>query len=181
MTCIAGLEADGKVWIGGDSAGVAGWSMTVCSDEKVFKNGEFLFGFTSSFRMGEILRYAFSPPEQLASEADHAYLSTRFIDSLRSALAAGGFKRTHDGVESGGTFLLGYRRSLYLVQDDLAVLRAAVGYGAVGCGHEIAKGCLYGTDTPEWAGKPGSRVYRALDAAAFLSAGVRAPFTVLSI
>lgn len=177
MTCIAGLEHDGKVWIGGDSAGVQGWSMTVCSDEKVFRNGPFLFGFTSSFRMGELLRYAFVPPEQLLSESDdHRFLSTKFVDALRACLGDGGFKRTEHGVERGGTFLLGYRSRLYLVQDDLAVLRASCGFMAVGCGHEIATGSLFSTA----AHPPQVRIETALYASAFLSAGVRAPFTVLS-
>lgn len=178
MTCIAGLEHNGKVWIGGDSAGVAGWSMTVCSDEKVFQSGPFLYGFTSSFRMGALLRYSFSPPEQLASEADHAYLSTRYVQALRECLGDGGAKRTERGVDTGGTFLLGYRASLYLVQDDLAVLRAACGFGAVGCGHEIAKGSLFSTGA---LADPQARIETALYAAAYLSAGVRAPFTIQSI
>ena len=39
MTCIVGIADGAKVWIGGDSAGVAGWSLTVRADEKVFAVG----------------------------------------------------------------------------------------------------------------------------------------------
>ena len=62
MTCIVGLVHEGVVYIGGDSAGVAGLSLTVRADEKVFQNGEFLMGFTTSFRMGQLLRYSLKPP-----------------------------------------------------------------------------------------------------------------------
>ena len=38
MTCIAGLvDSNGDIYIGGDSAGVAGYDLTIRADEKVFK------------------------------------------------------------------------------------------------------------------------------------------------
>ena len=43
---------------------------TVEKDEKVFQNGDFLISFTSSFRMGQLLRYAFEPPEYRADKKD---------------------------------------------------------------------------------------------------------------
>ena len=52
MTCIVGLIDGRRVWMGGDSAGVSGLDITVRADAKVFRNGDFLIGFTSSFRMG---------------------------------------------------------------------------------------------------------------------------------
>lgn len=36
MTCIVGLKHENSVWIGGDSAGVAGLSVTIRKDPKVF-------------------------------------------------------------------------------------------------------------------------------------------------
>jgi hypothetical protein len=38
MTCIVGLVDKGDVYIGGDSAGVAGLSLSIRADEKVFGN-----------------------------------------------------------------------------------------------------------------------------------------------
>lgn len=64
MTCIVGLVDKGSIYMGGDSAGVAGLSVTTRADEKVFLNGPFIMGFTTSFRMGQILRYKFVPPDQ---------------------------------------------------------------------------------------------------------------------
>src|SRR3546814_10742010 len=63
MTCIVGLVDDGKVYLGGDSAGVAGWSLTVRKDPKVFRVGDCIIGFTSSFRMGPLLAHSFQPPK----------------------------------------------------------------------------------------------------------------------
>jgi hypothetical protein len=52
VTAIVGLVHEGTVYIGGDSAGVSGYSMTVRADAKVFTVGPYLLGFTTSFRMG---------------------------------------------------------------------------------------------------------------------------------
>jgi hypothetical protein len=55
MTCIVGLRQGGKVFIGGDSAGISGWDVTVRADPKVFLSGPYAMGFTSSFRLGQLL------------------------------------------------------------------------------------------------------------------------------
>jgi hypothetical protein len=82
MTCIVGLEHQGKVYIGADSAGVQGYNVTCRSDEKVFQNKDFILGFTSSFRMGQLLRYSFNPPTQPANKDDMHYLATDFITAV---------------------------------------------------------------------------------------------------
>lgn len=57
MTCIIGLIKNKKVYIGGDSAGVDGLNITIRKDSKVFKINKFIIGYTSSFRMGQLLRF----------------------------------------------------------------------------------------------------------------------------
>lgn len=39
MTAIVGLAADGTVYLGGDSAGVGGYALTLRADRKVFRHG----------------------------------------------------------------------------------------------------------------------------------------------
>ncbi len=88
MTCIVGwLEGD-DVYIGGDSAGVNGYyGKRIRADEKVFtKNGTMIFGFTSSFRMGQILRYSLTIPEQTKKQGDYDYMCTTFLDALLKVL-----------------------------------------------------------------------------------------------
>jgi hypothetical protein len=58
MTAIVGLTDNGTVHIGGDSAGVSDWSLTIRADSKVFTNGPYVMGFTTSLRMGQLPRYA---------------------------------------------------------------------------------------------------------------------------
>lgn len=177
LTCIVGIADNGKVYIGGDSAGVSGLDLTVRSDEKVFKNDEFLFGFTSSFRMGQLLRFSFSPPDRAEKMDDYKYLVTTFMNAVRQCLKDGGYARTKEGEEQGGTFLLGYRGRLYCVHEDYQVGSTVDGFASCGCGDQIANGSLFST-----VGKPASeRIDTALKAAERFSAGVRGPFTILEI
>jgi ATP-dependent protease HslVU (ClpYQ) peptidase subunit len=178
MTCIAGVVSDGKVYIGGDSAGSDGYSMVDRADAKVFANGPFLFGFTTSFRMGQLLRYAFAPPPRHPDKDVMAYMVTDFIDHLRKCLQSGGFATKKDDAERGGTFLVGYEGRLFKIEGDYQVGESSDGYDACGSGESYALGSLYSTsDKP---GSPKGRVTDALKAAEAHSSFVRGPFHIIS-
>lgn len=177
MTCIVGLAQDGHVFIGGDSAGISGFDLTVRSDQKVFRNGEFLFGFTTSFRMGQLLRFNFIPPERQENTDDYKFLVTSFIDAIRRCLKDGGYATIKDGSEHGGTFILGYRGKVYCVDDDYQVASSQNAFVCCGCGNQVANGSMFST-----AGQlPQDRITMALKAAEHFSAGVRGPFTIMEI
>ena len=101
MTCIVGLVHEGTVFIGGDSAGVAGLSLVVRADEKVFRNGDFLMGFTTSFRMGQLLRYKLDPPRRHPDDRVAKYMVVDFIDAVRECLKAGGWASKPESTEGG--------------------------------------------------------------------------------
>jgi ATP-dependent protease HslVU (ClpYQ) peptidase subunit len=176
MTAIVGLVHRKTVYIGGDSAGASGWSLTVRADSKVFHNGDYLFGFTTSFRMGQLIRYALEPPRP-SGDTDR-FMATTFIDAVRECLKAGGWARKDSEREEGGTFLVGVRGRLFTVYEDYQVAEAADGFAAVGCGDELALGALFATATTRMP--PRRRIEVALSAAERFSAGVRGPFVCLS-
>lgn len=176
MTAIAALVSDGVVYIGGDSAGVAGLSVTVRKDPKVFINGEFLMGFTSSFRMGSILRYAFTPPIHPKKMGVDRFMNTLFIDEVRKCFNDGGFAPPQ---QKGGTFLVGYRQRLFLIDSDYQVGIPASHYDAVGCGGELCIGSLFSTEKSNMS--PKDRIKLALRAAEKHSGGVIGPFVIKSI
>ena len=175
MTCIVGLVHEGTVFIGGDSAGVGGMSLTVRADEKVFRNRDFLMGFTTSFRMGQLLRYSLEPPRRHPDDDIHQYMVVDFVNAVRECLKAGGYASKEDEVESGGTFLVGYAGHLFTVDSDYQVGIPEDGYAAVGSGQDIAQGSLFATQGQE----PRQRVLTALQAAERFNAGVRGPFHIL--
>lgn len=174
MTCIVGLVHQGEVFIGGDSAGVAGYDFTVRADKKVFTNGEFVIGFTTSFRMGQILRYAFKPPRREESKDIFEYMVTDFVDAVRQAFTAKGYLRKENEVESGGVFVVGYRGRLFIIDSDYQVAEAMANYTSVGSGSDLAKGSLFSTKNSELT--PEERIEIALSAAQEHNAGVGAPF-----
>lgn len=183
MTCIVAAVAKGGAWIGGDSAGVGGLSLAQRADPKVFKKGELLFGFTSSFRMGQLLRYRFEPPRYHPDCDLLEYMSTDFIDGVRVCLKDYGFARTRNGEEEGGTFLAVFRGTIFKIHDDFQVGQSLFPYDACGCGEDIALDALYAmhndgsVKTPP---HPNLMVKRALEAAQAFSAGVRAPFNIIN-
>jgi ATP-dependent protease HslVU (ClpYQ) peptidase subunit len=171
VTCIVGVEYNGRVVIGGDSAGVAGWSVTVRADTKVFRNDAYIMGFTDSFRMGQLLRYSLVPPMPRTWDLDR-FMATEFVAAVRDCLRDGGYARNDSGNESGGQFLVGIQGRLYRIDSDFQIGRSVDDYQAVGAGEDFARGSLHtSADQP-----PDYRVRKALAAAAHHSTDVRAPF-----
>lgn len=176
MTCICAAVVDGTVYMGGDSAGIAGLSITIRDDPKVFTNGPFVFGFTSSFRMGNLLRFKFCPPQQNVHQDDMEYMVTDFVDSLRRCFSQNGFGDKEATI--GGTFLVGYKGILYTVESDYQVGLPSLQYDAVGCGADLALGSLHTTAALKI--DPEKRIVMALEAATTFSAGVAPPFIVVA-
>jgi ATP-dependent protease HslVU (ClpYQ) peptidase subunit len=174
MTCIVGFVEGDTVWMGGDSAGVGGYDLTVRADQKVFRNGQMLFGFISSFRMGQLLRYALTIPDHDPRVDIDKFMVTTFIDAVRDCLKTKGWASTKDGTEQGGTFLVGYAGRLFVIGSDYQVGRPRDEFSAVGCGESYALGALFAT--PHLHGH--ERIDLALQAAERHSAGVRGPFTI---
>ena len=170
------LGPRGVVYIGGDSAGVAGLSVVVRADEKVFRNGDFLMGFTTSFRMGQLLRYKLYPPRRHPDDRVAKYMVVDFIDAVRECLKAGGYASKEKETEQGGTFLVGYSGHLFTVDSDYQVGIPEDGFAAVGSGQDIALGALFAT---QGQGTPRDRVLTALRSAERFNAGVRGPFHIL--
>lgn len=174
MTCIvAAIEGrDGSIVMGGDSAGVSGLDVTVRADEKVFTNGAFIMGFTSSFRMGQLLRYALKPPSQEYGQDMFAFMAINFVDAVRDCLKKGGYAKKENETESAGTFIVGYNGRIFTVHSDYQVSEAQCDFASVGCGESYALGALHVMNKSGWSAE--IRVRIALEAAARFSGGVRA-------
>jgi hypothetical protein len=178
MTAIVGLVDKGTVYIGGDSAGVGGMSLTVRNDSKVFRTGPFVMGFTTSFRMGQLLRYSLQVPRLPENPRKiEAFMVTEFIPAVRRTLKDGGWATKEKEQEAGGTFLVGVGGRLFQINSDYQVGEASIGYDAVGCGEDLALGALFASGHVR---NPRNRVRLALRAAERFSAGVRGPFKVVS-
>jgi len=185
MTCIVGLVHEDRVIIGGDSAGVTvGWGLNTRVDPKVGVVGEFVIGFTDSFRMGQVLLYRFQPPQIPDGAEMMSYMVGPFIDELRRTLKAAGYAERQNERESAGTFLVGVRGRLFRISCDYQVGESADGYDCVGCGMDLALGSMYSTGLldrfiPDRSIPARERVLEALAAAEHFSGGVQGPFKLV--
>jgi len=176
MTCIVGLVHDGKVLIGGDSAGVGGLDLQLRADQKVWAKDGYAFGFTTSFRMGQLLRYSLHLPKRHPDTDLMQYMVTEFIEAVRKCLKEGGFATKKEDAETGGTFLVGTAGRLFRIDSDYQVGEMTGAFDACGCGESYAKGVLFSNHHLS----PNDRVLQALSAAEAMSAGVRGPFHIVS-
>ena len=78
-------------------------------------------------------------------------------------------------METGGTFLVGYKGRLFIVHSDYQVAIPSQQFAACGCGQDIALGSLYSTASRS----PLKRIELALKASQEFSAGVREPFHII--
>lgn len=177
MTCIIGCKRNGKVYLGGDSIGISGLDATPRADTKVFVRDGLAIGYTSSFRLGQLLRFSLVIPPIPQGMDLYQYMVTLFVDGVRDCGKKGGYASKHDEVEEGGTFIVGTRGRLFTIQDDYQVAESLRPYESVGCGSSYALGAMAATHLKD----PAKAIRKALEVAAEFSAGVRPPFNVVSV
>ncbi len=178
MTCIVAIIEQKennrhRVTMAGDSAGENGWLSVHRLDPKVFQNGEFLIGFTSSFRMGQLLRYAFKPPEIKGDLVE--YMVVDFVNAVRQSFKDGGYASKKDEVEAGGEFLIAIHGRLFKIQSDYNVGENTDGFDAIGGGAQIALGTLFVLKDTNYFSTE-EKLTMALNAAEHFNNGVRRPF-----
>ena len=181
MTCSVGVVDEEGVVIGGDSLSSDGSSVIVRRDPKVFRVGEFLIGFTSSYRMGQLLRFSLKPPKLAVGGDVERYMNTDFIDAVRDCFRDGGYLTVEDSQESGGIFLAGFRGRLFRVGSDFQVGESWSGLAAIGSGDEVATGALYAAKKIRPDMQTEQLALLALDAAEANSCNVREPFLVMRL
>ncbi len=175
MTCIVGLVEEGRVYIGGDNAAIAGWQLSLRADSKVIHNGPFLIGSAGSARARQLLQHVWKPPLHDPSKSDLEYMVTDVAEGIRACLKGGGYAaKDNEHEKFDSAFLIGYRGQLYAVYGDYQVEIEQAAFNAIGSGAETALGAMQVTQDVE----PKERIRMALCAAERFNAGVRGPFVV---
>lgn len=181
MTCIVGMVDRKEVYIGGDNVGCNNSIRQSRVDNKVFRKGNMIFGFTTSYRMGQLIRYKLDIPEFRSDKKSiEEYMYTEFIDAVRKTLKEGGFAKINNGEESGGTFLVGFSGRLFEVSDDFQILEPADKFYSCGSGMYYALGALH--ILKEDRSMPAEdKIKKALEAAEYYNPYVRRPFDIIKI
>jgi len=173
MTCIIGLEENGKAYIGGDSAAVNGYDVRQTSISKVFRNDGLIMGYTSSFRMGQLLEFMGVPPHD--GEIDDDYMVNKFVEEVRKNFKEKGYTTIKENNERGGVFIVGIGSKIYTVEADFQVQRYSDGLSSIGCGQDYAYGAMMALKNEE----PTERIRRSLEIVSYYSLAVTPPFTIL--
>lgn len=109
---------------------------------KLFRNGEYLFGTCGDIRMAQLLRYALEPPYVDTWDVDR-HIATRFIDAVRQCFDDGGWQRTEEGADRGGSFLVAVKGRLYEIEENYQFFRNAEGIYTIGSGGDVAVGAMH--------------------------------------
>ena len=155
MTCIIAHTNGKSSFIAGDKLGSNGFTKSVQTESKVFEK-EFIkinddagltrtkeimaIGYTTSFRMGQLLTYSLNLPLQDANETFPQYLVLKVIPIIRTMFKdEWGYRDASQDV-GGGQFIILHNHIIYEVQEDFAVLQPKTQITAVGSGtyHAIA-------------------------------------------
>lgn len=136
MTCIIATIYEGKVHMIGDCMGSNGFIKNIFTKTpKVFSVGDFIIGYTTSFRMGQILQYSWTPPTRLVNDLDDdKYLYKEVIDSIKKCFENNGFGNKEKQEFEAGNFLIGWHGRLFEMQPNMSLMEvedfASVGGGS---------------------------------------------------
>jgi len=186
MTCIVGYvdKESGLVYIGGDSGAVAENFLMPRKEAKVFRRGDFIFGYCGSFRMGNLLEFSFVPPE--SEVYDRHYMCTTFVNALRKCFLEGGVAEVENNVETGGSFLVATGDTLYEVDEDYNIGEYITHFFSVGIGSEFAMGAMHAIEEIDSIIAPTKRlsaeekVILALESASAYTGSVCGPHHVVN-
>lgn len=143
MTCIIAYVEGGKVYMGGDSAGSSEEFTSNRVQPKVFVNGEFCFGYTGSFRLGQIMEHCFDPSDLPKRGEDvMKYMVRKFVPDLKMAFDLNDWP-FHDDEKKVLGILVGVRGHLYEIEYDYQVGEWDLPYFAIGSGAPYAMGAMH--------------------------------------
>jgi ATP-dependent protease HslVU (ClpYQ) peptidase subunit len=185
MTCIVGYVDKDYIYMGADSFGSNGHFGKARKDTKLFtklvSQKYMLIGYTSSFRMGQLLKWKFTPPEIPEDMNVEKYMNTLFIDEVIKCFTENGYGEIDKNVKSGGTFLVGYKGRLFEIEDDYQVGEFISPIGACGCGFLVARGAMEALLKYDKNIKPERLLRLALEISAGNLVGVGGPFKIMRI
>lgn len=165
MTCIVGIEKNGKVYLGGDIQGTGGNNKIVHTQPKVFNKAGVIFGYTTSYRFGQIIEHLMQDPVVPEdNESIYRWIITTLAPSIKSTLKDNGYER-------GGTCLIGVKDQLWEFQDDYSILRSVSGIASCGSGCEYAMGSML-TSVATGNQTPKQMIKQAINIAGTLSPSV---------
>ena len=138
-------------------------------------------GYTSSFRMGDILEHIFQPPTLPQDMGEEVYMVKLFIPALIRCYTANQWLKKVNEVPEGGIFIIGFSNRLFTIQSDFQVSEEESNYLAIGCGSDLAKGAFSAMEELNITLDPKIKIKIALTASAKHSAYVGNQYNIIGI
>jgi len=176
MTCIIGLEQDGKVYVGADSlVGNGGWARKeLVPNPKIFQKHEIIIAGTGDLRAMQIVKYLINIDHP--KKFDEEYVIKNISEIIRLKFKDIGYSEIKDNCEKSFTYLLvAYKDKMFKINGQYAVSRRKDGLICLGAGEDFAFGAMKAFENLE----PENRIRKSLEIASYYSGAVMEPFTVL--
>lgn len=173
MTCIAVIRTEDKIYMAGDRGASDEDSILTLSSPKVWKSGEYLFGYCGTMD-GDRMKYNFKPPTPKADIDKFMY--TDFLIALRSF-----YENWWVDISKDSDFglIIAVRGRIFEHNAvDMSLNQYTQDYLAMGSGSSYAYGHLYATEKSKDARK---RAIGAVSAAIKFSPTCQGPVDIVSV
>jgi len=160
MTCLVSIIKDDIVYIGADSliSYEDGENTVVQKGSKIVRNGDFLIAICGNPRMAQILN-----PCLWKLECDNILeFASLLRDQVRYTGATINQEQFAEGMDA--TLLVGYKKKVYTIYSNFAVIEPDLYYYSIGSGSGYALGALFNMDPSI---TPRIKIEIALDTSAF--------------
>lgn len=144
MTCIIGIEHQGKVILASDRAITRGNEVRQEKYSKIFKLDDMVVGCAGDQRLLQIVGFNLHMPKlDIEITNPLEYLMCVFVPVLRETLRESGALSVENGLESmNGAVMVGKGGELYVVGSNFCVTRVEDGFDAIGSGEQYALGVM---------------------------------------
>jgi len=175
MTCIIGLEQDGKVYVGADSFVGEEWTRKEQAiNPKIFKKNGMLIAGTGEARALQIAKYLVEFDE--VEKFDEQYVVENIAEKIRLKFKDIGYSEIKDNREKSAThFLIAYKDKMFVISGGYALTRSKDGITCMGAGEEFAYGAMKALENL----KPENRIKKSLEIASYYSNYVFPPFVIM--
>jgi len=149
MTVIAAFDCENKYWIASDSVGSA-VTMKYEIGSKLIKKGNYVIGFSWSYRVADIIKECTDLPLKIKGMKDLRILRDKIKEKIIQDELVGKNENTNCNTYSYGKpdghpldLIIIAPSGMYTIESDYQIHKIPDGYIACGSGTEVAMGVLY--------------------------------------
>lgn len=140
MTCIVAIKQDNLIILGGDSAASGGNRIVSRKDKKIFKKKNLHFGFSGSFRVGQLIKYQLQITKKPDNTSTTEYIVNFVVSSIIKLLTDNKLVKNN---EMDCNLIIVCEDYIFKIDSDFQVEVSEDSYVAIGDGADVALGSLY--------------------------------------